>query len=77
MTNATIGTLRYAGDITGEDYMLILDSQDLESLHHSVPTCPDEMTGALVIVDDGDYVEVWATESSRPYSVNATYERII
>lgn len=77
MTNATIGTLRNAGDITGEEYVYVTDSQDLESLHHNIPTCPDDMTGALVLVANGDYSEVWVTESSRPYSVNAMYERII
>jgi hypothetical protein len=69
--------VRKAGDITGDDYVYVTDSQDLESLHHNLPVCPDGMTGALVATEDGDYTEVWVTESSRPYSVNAIYERIV
>ena len=69
--------VRPASEITGEDFVYLSDSQDLESLHHSIPVCPDGMTGALVRIGDGDYAEVWVTESSRPYSVNAMYERII
>ncbi len=71
------GTLKRAEDITGDEFVYVSDSQDLESLHHSIPALPDGMTAAFVLIEDGDYAEVWVTESSRPYSVNAIYERII
>lgn len=66
-----------ACEITGDDYVYVSDSQDLESLHHNLPVCPDGMTGALVRVEDGDYAEVWVTEWSRPYASSAVYERIV
>ena len=78
--NREVGTLATAEDLTfgfRTEHTYVSDSQDLESLHHNLPVCPDGMTGAFIAVEDGDYAEVWVTESSRPYSVNAVYERII
>ena len=65
---------KFGGNNTATQF--VTDSQDLESLAHYFPVCPDGMTGAFVTVANGDYVEVWVTDYSMPYSEFAIFERI-
>ena len=66
-----------ASELQNERYTLILDSQDLDSLCEYFPILPrEDITGAIVTVVDGEYNEVYLTESSRPYELNADYNPI-
>lgn len=62
-----------ASEIQGGEFQLLTDSQDLNDLYRYFPVIPDDFTGAIVSVGDGDYSEVYVTESSRPYSLDAIY----
>ena len=58
-----------------EKYMLLTDSQDIDDVCSDFPELDrTAITGALVVLGDGDYDEVWVTESSTPYSVYADYD---
>jgi len=35
-----------------------------------------EITGAVVKMGDGEYSEVWVTDSSRPFELKAEYRKI-
>ena len=67
-------TWKYAKELEGDEYQLLLDSQDLEFLGEYYPFIPSQdITGALVIVGNGDYEEVWLCEDNRPYDNFAVY----
>lgn len=52
------------------DDILMDDSQELDSLCEMFSFLPrSDITAAIVTVVDGDYGEVYITESSRPYSL--------
>ena len=72
---SNVGDLRKASEF-GDEYMLSLDSQDLESINDYFPGINEGITGAFTIVADGDYDEVWVTGYSRPYENSAMYERV-
>lgn len=56
------------------DFILLTDSQDLKALCDYLSFLPCEnITGALVKINDGDYSEVYITEWSRPYDLTAIY----
>ena len=63
----------YLDDIEGD---LVLDSQDIAAVLESIGGTETDITGAVVVVGDGDYLEVWLTDSNRPYHVNALYWRV-
>ena len=66
-----------AAHLQDEKYMLLTDSQDLDDLCEDFPTIDrNEITGALVVIEDCEWIEVWVTESSKPYSINADYDCI-
>jgi hypothetical protein len=57
------------------DGHLYLDSQDVIGVLSGIvdlPDKPDIYTGILI----GDDNSVWATESSRPYSIGAVYDKV-
>lgn len=68
--------LRYLED---DIYTYISTDYDLEAVLEFVGL-PDEdkedITGAVVLVGDGDYDAVWLTESPRPYDLTATYHAL-
>ena len=64
----------YLDEIEGE---LVLDSQDIAAVLESIGSKETDITGAVVVVGDGDYSAVWLTDSSRPYHVNALYWRAV
>ena len=63
----------YLDDIEGD---LVLDSQDIAAVLESIGSNETDITGAVVQLVDGEYLEVWLTDSSRPYHVNALYWRV-
>lgn len=79
-----VGDTVDADSLSSDDgYQLMLDSQDIEAVADYISGYLSEMeyeisdiTGVIALVGDGDYDEVWVTESSRPFSVSAVYERV-
>lgn len=51
----------------GEEYAFAQSSQDYLRFG-------DEVTGAMLLIRDGEYEEVWICEESRPFDVYATYQ---
>jgi hypothetical protein len=51
------------------------DSQDIDHIcnYYGLDDVRSDITGIMVLVGDGDYDDVWFTESSRPYSIEAKY----
>ena len=66
----------YGGDIEGN---FISDSQEIKHILRIIGRTDliNEATAIIAKVGDGDFEEVWVTEDSRPYSINAVFERII
>jgi hypothetical protein len=64
-------------ELNGEGYQLITDSQELDEIcqHSGVRKYREDINGAVVLVGDGEYLEVYLTESNRPFDITATYER--
>lgn len=58
------------GDIVGH---LLTDSQDIEALLDSLGCNLLDITGAIVKTAHGDYVDVWLTQSARPYHIESRY----
>lgn len=59
-----------------EDYILITNSQDLDATldHIGMPEeYRQDITAAIIKVDDGEYSEVYLTESARYYDAYAEY----
>ena len=63
----------YLQDINGK---LLLDSQDIVAVLESIGYDEPDITGAVVVVGDGEYSEVWLTDASRPWLVDALYWRV-
>ena len=63
----------------GTDYDLVTDSQDMDILREYFGgTWPgdwdnDEYASAFVLTGDGEYIEVWVSSSSIPYSTSRFY----
>ena len=64
----------YLQDINGK---LLLDSQDIVAVLESIGYDEPDITGAVVVVGDGEYSEVWLTDASRPWLVDALYWRVV
>jgi len=64
-------------------FTFIQDSQELSDFENEVDMLDwwdadlDRATGALVSADDGEIVEMWMTDSSRPFDLGAQYVRVI
>lgn len=65
------------------EHLVWTDTDELAAVLDTLPAhcwqhltlSPEEVTGALVNVGDGEYSEVWLTGSSRPYHVDAAYQQ--
>ena len=66
----------YGDEIDGQ---FLTDSQEIVYILESIGRTDliNEATAIIAKVGDGDFKEVWVTEDSRPYSINAVFERII
>lgn len=68
--------MKYLRQLQGEKYTLIQTSQDLDAVLDYVgidPEYREDITGAVVEVLDGEYGEVWFTESAAYYDLSAMY----
>ena len=63
----------YLDEIEGD---LVLLSQDIAAVLEHIGSDEPDITGAVVVIDGGDYSAVWLTDSNRPYHVNALYWRV-
>ncbi len=62
-------------DLSNSEYQLMQDSQDLKAVLDYYGIKSIEITGALVLVRDGEYISVWFTEDNEPYSLYADYHQ--
>lgn len=63
-------------ELDQDDYILIQNSQDLNFWLEFVALPVEywqDITGAIVVIGDGDLIAIWLTESSRYYDLNSTY----
>lgn len=63
-----------ANELEFVNEMFLTDSQDIDALCNDFPFLPiEDITGFITSVKDGDYGEVYVTESGSPYSYDAIY----
>ena len=62
-------------DLQDARYTFTTDSTDLRALQEYLPGV-GEFTGAVVEIRDGDYAEIWVTDSARPYELGSAYTRV-
>ena len=70
-------TYRQLGEIVGDEYQLVLDSQEIEDTLELLGVTRHNRknaTGLMVIVGEGDYDSVWVCTDSKPYNNNSYYE---
>ncbi len=70
---------KYMRDFSGE-YTLLVDSQDIRSVAEYAgieSVISEDFTGCVVSgVETGEYSEIWFTESSAPWNLNAIYRQV-
>lgn len=72
-----IGTTVQADTITDSGLVYVTDHLELMHIAHDCGVAEyDDVSGAFVVVDNGDYAKVWVTYSSRPYDAAAPYTRV-
>lgn len=65
-----------ARELNSENFMLIQDSTELTEIvaYVNIPQkYRADITGAIVSITDGEYSQVWLTESCAPYGLQANY----
>ena len=65
-----------AQELTAREYTYITDGQELAPILEYLAIPQDDaanITAAFVVQENGDYSEIWITESSRPWAANAEY----
>lgn len=68
-----------ASSLQAEKYLLVSDSQNVESLLESIgfPTeYREDITAIIAKIGDGDYNELWFSESGRYYDLSADYHNL-
>jgi len=65
-----------ANELQDSELMLLLDSEIRYLQDAFMFLQAQDITGALVSIRDGDYKEVYVTESSRPYALTSIYHPI-
>lgn len=75
-----IGDLRNLSDLgCDRGYILSTNSQDIEAAFDFIGA-PGEARHVSGIVErfvDGDIVEIWVTQYSRPFDLNSSYELVM
>lgn len=78
-----VGDVVELSDLDEDEYSFSELSQDIDALFDYIGTEiesrgyeRDDVTVTVVVISDGDYDEVWVTDSSSPYSLSLTYERV-
>ncbi len=61
-------------DLQGNEYIFLQNDGDiLDVASEFVTDFAEDITGAVVKMGEGEYTEVWLTESSKPYLLSAIY----
>lgn len=66
----------YLNQLQDESIHFIQDQSELDSILDHVGLMAEwrsEITGACIILGDGEYIAVWLTEDSRYYDLSAIY----
>jgi len=58
-----------------ENYILVTDSQDVEYIARGEGIIDPDITAAMVMVGDGEYLDVWFSESAAPWNLNSTWHK--
>lgn len=78
-----VGAERIAGQLQDARFSLLTDSQEVRATVDALTLAElgaldlvaDDASGAIVCAHDGEMVEIWLTDSARPFDVSATYTR--
>lgn len=62
-----------------QNFTLVLDQVEIETTLHSIGAhgLSGDITGLMVSIQDGDYRDIFATESSAPYENDADYAMLM
>ena len=69
----------YLKQLQEESIYFVQNEQELAELLDSIGISEDykqDITGACLIIGDGDYIAVWLTEDSRYYDLSAIYHAL-
>ncbi len=67
-------TTKQLNDLQGNEYIFLQNDGDILDVASEFATdFAEDITGAVVKMGNGEYLEVWLTESSRPYELQAIY----
>ena len=62
-----------------DSYGMVTIDFEIQDILNSIGTPKDQVgnyTGLFVLVADGEYIEVWGTENTKPYDIQASYEKL-
>jgi len=62
-------------DQFNENYILITDSQDVEYIARGEGIIDPDITAAMVMVGDGEYLDVWFSESANVFCLGSTWHK--
>lgn len=77
---ANIGQTHQLACIRGD---LSLRHEDIEATlavvpHFNLPSVPrDTVNGVVTRHENGEFVEIWVTQSREPYRIDASYTRVL
>ncbi|QDL56432.1 hypothetical protein [Rhodoferax aquaticus] len=74
--NAEIGDLRKLSELQGDKYTFVQSVEDIEQVTKIVGAADPAVTGAVVQAENGEFLEIWLSESSRPFELAADYTRV-
>ena len=60
-----------------KSYSYVTLDYELESLANDLALKDKSITGAMVLINNGDYDEIWVTYSNAPYYVHTVYNKVI
>ncbi len=67
-------TTKQLNDLQGNEYIFLQNDGDILDVASEFATdFAEDITGAVVKMGNGEYLEVWLTESSRPFELSAIY----
>lgn len=66
-------------DKFNSEYNYLTNSQDIAAVldYIGLEHMKDDITAIFVLVDDGDYDEIWVTESNHSYYKECEYNKVI
>lgn len=67
---------KYLSELEDDKYAFIQDSQDIGfwlDFTGMIKKYRKDITGIVVLVEDGDLCAIWLTESNRPYCLDVDY----